>query len=66
MLNKSLLKLSKSERIILAEDLWDSVVEKGIAVTADEKAYVKARVTALSSRRYKSRDWKSIKKEIGI
>ena len=66
MLDKIHSKLSKSEKILLAEDLWDNIAKTGLKVYPEEKDYVKERLTSLSTRKYKTKDWSSIKKQIGI
>ena len=66
MLDKIHSKLSKSEKILLAEDLWDNIAKAGLTVYAEEKVYVKERLTSLSTRKYKTKDWASIKRQIGL
>ena len=66
MLDKTHSKLSKSEKILLAEDLWDNIAKSGLKVHPEEKVYVKDRLISLSTRKYKTKDWSSIKKQIGL
>ena len=66
MLDKTHSKLSKSEKILLAEDLWDNIAKSGLKVQPEEKVYVKDRLISLSTRKYKTKDWSSIKKQIGL
>jgi len=48
MLTKELKKLSRSEKILLVQDLWDDIAV-GSAITAEERQYVEQRLDDLST-----------------
>lgn len=48
MLPKELKKLSRSEKILLVQDLWDDIAV-GSAITAEERQYVEQRLDDLST-----------------
>jgi putative addiction module component (TIGR02574 family) len=54
-------KLTKAEKILLVEDLWDSISKNGIRVGKDEIDYVKERVESISRGKGKKRAWGKIK-----
>ena len=66
MLEKSMMKLSKNERILLAEELWDSVALQGVKVSDDEKGYVKNRLDDLKKRPYKKVAWSVTRSKMGL
>jgi putative addiction module component (TIGR02574 family) len=68
MLDPTLAKLSTSEKLLLVEDLWDSIAtsKKGLPVTAQERAYVRERLASLRKRKYKTTEWSILKKQLGL
>ncbi len=48
MLPKELKKLSRSEKILLVQDLWDDIAV-GSAITVEERQYVEQRLDDLST-----------------
>ena len=59
-------KLSVSERILLAEALWDSVVEQDseIELTEEQKDELDRRLSAFEIDNDKGSDWSSVKARI--
>lgn len=58
--------LSTSERILLAEQLWDSVLEKSdeISITADQKALLESRLSAYKADGDTGDSWENVKSRI--
>lgn len=58
--------LSTSERILLAEQLWDSVLEKSdeISITADQKALLESRLEAYRADGDPGDSWENVKARI--
>ena len=63
---QSVLKLSKAERILLAEQLWDSVADPADAppLTPGQIAELDRRLARLRKTGPQGRPWPQIKKEI--
>ena len=61
MLSKEIKQLSVAERILLAEEIWDSVSSRKIAPSKDEVKYVKTRMLEIISGKSKSRTWDEVK-----
>ena len=61
MLSKEIKQLSVAERILLAEEIWDSVSSRKIAASKDEITYVKTRMREIDSGKSKSRTWEEVK-----
>ena len=59
-------ELSQSERILLAEELWDSVAENqdSIEVTESQKELLKERLAAYRSSPDEGSSWEDVKKEM--
>jgi putative addiction module component (TIGR02574 family) len=64
MLSKEIKGLSVAERILLVEEIWDSVASKKIKPGKDEIIYVKNRLLMIKDGKSKSRSWDSIKGEL--
>ena len=63
---KSALKLSKAERILLVEELWDSIAAEpdGIALSASQKSELGKRLDRLNQTGPLGADWETVKKRI--
>ena len=59
-------KLSASERIILAQELWESVHEAAndVVVTKEQKAVLEQRLAALASDGNPGDTWENVKRRI--
>jgi putative addiction module component (TIGR02574 family) len=59
-------ELSQSERILLAEELWDSVAENQdlIEVTDSQKELLKERLAAYRASPDEGSSWEDVKKEM--
>lgn len=59
-------KLSTSERIILAQELWESVHEAAndIVVTPEQQAVLEQRLSALASDGKPGDSWENVKRRI--
>ena len=44
----------------------DNIAKSGLRVHPEEKVYVKDRLMSLSTRKYKTKDWSSIKRQMGL
>jgi putative addiction module component (TIGR02574 family) len=58
--------LSQSERILLAEELWDSITEDqdSLEVTAAQKKVLEARLAAYYSSPNEGSSWEEVKNEM--
>ena len=63
MLTKSLSKLSVSEKVLLAQELWDNAAPT-LAVSNEEVDYVKSRLADIKKRGSQNRKWTSIKMDL--
>ena len=61
MLSKEIKQLSVAERILLAEEIWDSVSSRKIAASKDEIKYVKSRIHEIDNGKNISRTWDEVK-----
>ena len=63
---QSALKLSKAQRILLAERLWDSVAEQANApeLTKDQQAELQRRLGRLEETGPQGRPWSQVKKRL--
>jgi len=64
---KNALKLSKAERILLVERLWDSVADEGgpaPRLTAPQEAELERRLQRLKKTGTLGSDWQTVKKRI--
>ncbi len=64
---KTALKLSRAERILLAEQLWDSIADEGEAVpqlTDAQAAELDRRLQRLKQTGPLGSDWQTVKKRI--
>lgn len=63
---QSALKLTKAQRILLAQRLWDSVAEQADApdLTPDQKTELARRLDRLSRTGPQGRPWAQVKKRI--
>ena len=61
-------ELSQSERILLAEELWDSIAndENTLKVTESQKKILEARISAYKASPDEGFSWDEIKNEIVI
>ena len=59
-------ELSQSERILLAEELWDSIAENQdtIEVTAAQKRILKERLAAYQASPGEGSSWEDVNKEM--
>jgi putative addiction module component (TIGR02574 family) len=59
-------KLSASERILLAQELWDSVHDAAndVVVTKEQQAVLEQRLSALSSDGNPGDTWENVKRRI--
>jgi putative addiction module component (TIGR02574 family) len=59
-------ELSQSERILLAEELWDSITENqdSIEVTASQKKILEERLAAHKASPNEGSSWEEVKKEM--
>ena len=59
-------ELSQSERILLAEQLWDSVAENqdSLEVTASQKRVLEERLAAYRKSPNEGSSWEDVKKEM--
>ena len=59
-------ELSQSERILLAEQLWDSVAENqdSLEVTASQKRVLEERLAAYKKSPNEGTSWEDVKKEM--
>jgi putative addiction module component (TIGR02574 family) len=63
---QSALRLSKAQRILLAERLWDSVAEQADApaLTPEQEAELGLRLARLQSTGPQGRPWSEVKKRL--
>jgi putative addiction module component (TIGR02574 family) len=63
---KSVLKLSKAERILLAERLWDSVVDDDatIALTKPQQAELEKRLARIAATGAQGSGWTTVRARI--
>lgn len=63
MLTEKHQRLTHAQRILLAEELWDSIADQPQPVTVEEVEYVKQRVSLLAgtTRRSVGRSWTAVK-----
>jgi putative addiction module component (TIGR02574 family) len=64
MLTKEIKTLSKPEKILLVEELWNNIADKKIAVSQDEREYIKGRLDTIKSGKNKIRKWSEIKNDL--
>jgi len=59
-------ELSQSERILLAEELWDSITENqdSLKVTAAQKKILEERLAAYKASPNEGSSWEEVKKEM--
>jgi putative addiction module component (TIGR02574 family) len=59
-------KLSIPERILIVEDIWDSIALSNdeLSLTKDQKAELNHRLNDYNNNKLNSSDWKSVKKRI--
>ncbi len=59
-------ELSQSERILLAEELWDSITENqdSLEVTAPQKKILEERLAAYKASPNEGSSWEEVKKEM--
>ena len=59
-------KLSITERILIVEDIWNSIALSNdeLSLTKDQKAELNRRLTDYNNNKLKGSDWKSVKKRI--
>ena len=59
-------KLSIPERILIVEDIWDSIAlsNEELSLKNDKKAELNRRLNDYNNNKLKSSDWKSVKKRI--
>jgi len=59
-------KLSVSERILIVEDIWDSIIssKEEFPITASQKQELDERLESYKSSPDKVRTWKEVKKNI--
>ncbi len=59
-------ELSQSERILLAEELWDSITENqdSLEVTAPQKKILEERLAAYRASPNEGSSWEEVKKEM--
>jgi len=59
-------ELSQSERILLAEELWDSITENqdSLEVTASQKKILEERLAAHKASPNEGSSWEEVKKEM--
>ena len=59
-------ELSQSERILLAEELWDSITENqdSLEVTAAQKKILEERLAAYKASPNEGSSWEKVKKEM--
>ena len=59
-------ELSQSERILLAEELWDSITENQdyLEVTAPQKKILEERLAAYKASPNEGSSWEEVKKEM--
>lgn len=62
----NLQKLTTAERILLAEELWDSVIsdEKSVPITDDQKALIEKRLALYSIDKNAGDFWETVRKRI--
>lgn len=59
-----LLKLSPSERLLLVQDLWDSLDTEDIPITEEQKDELDRRKTAYQANPASGRSWEDVKRRI--
>jgi len=64
MKTKDLSKYSNAEKIILAEQLWDSVSKKDIQISEEIKIELDTRLQKLEQGKSKLYSWTEVKKNI--
>ncbi len=64
MKTKDLSKYSNAEKIILAEQLWDSVSKKDIEISEEIKTELDSRLQKLEQGKSKLYSWAEVKKHI--
>ena len=64
MKTKDLSKYSNAEKIILAEQLWDSVSKKDIEISEERKTELDSRLQKLEQGKSKLYSWAEVKKHI--
>ncbi len=59
-------KLSIPERILIVEDIWDSIAlsNEELSLKNDKKVELNRRLNDYNNNKLKSSDWKSVKKRI--
>lgn len=65
MLSKEIQRLSSAERILLVEEIWDSIASRKIAARKEEIEYVKTRLSKIESGKSKVKSWDKVKAELG-
>lgn len=62
-----ILRLSVPERILLVEDIWDSIASQpdAVEVTAEQRAELDARVAAYRQDPSSGTEWDDLKKRMG-
>lgn len=65
-LTQELLQLSVAERIQLAEDLWDSVIQapEFVPITEEQKAELERRLAQFAQNQMAMRPWEEVKNEL--
>jgi putative addiction module component (TIGR02574 family) len=59
-----LLNLSPSERLMLVQDLWDSLSEEDILLTSEQKDELDRRKAAYQANPSLGRSWEDVKRRI--
>jgi len=64
MLTKELKRLSRTEKILLAQDLWDNIATEAapVPVDDDERAYVEPRLLELADDETPMISWDQLKR----
>lgn len=65
MLREDLKNLSKEEKIVLVEELWDNIAEETeFALTAEQKKLLNRREKELLEGKVKTKSWEEIKSSL--
>ncbi len=64
MLSKEIQQLSSAERILLVEEIWDSIASRKVAARKEEIEYVKTRMAKIESGKSKVKSWDKVKTEM--
>jgi putative addiction module component (TIGR02574 family) len=64
MISKEIKRLSVAERIVLVEEIWDSVSSRRISAAKDEISYVQARMREIKNGNKSTRTWDEIKADL--